>query len=193
MHNRILLIDNFDSFTYNLYHYVKEYTDNCKVIRYDKINIEHLSKFSGIIFSPGPGSPDDYPLLKEIINQYKSVIPIFGICLGLQVIGSYFGCRIKNMHKVYHGKQLKTKILDKKHAIFSDIPEMFYSGRYHSWCIEVPEEVQDIKITATDEENNIIMAIKHSIFPVEGVQFHPESIMTSHGKKMISNWLNSLS
>jgi anthranilate synthase component 2 len=185
---KILILDNYDSFTYNLVHIVKKlgYTD-VDVIRNDKISVEEVAKYDKIILSPGPGIPEEAGILMDLIKTYGDKKPILGVCLGHQAIGQCFGAELYNIQKVIHGKELNTnKVVDD--YIFEGIPDRFNSGRYHSWAVR--NFPQDLEVTAVDD-NGIVMALRHKKYDVRGVQFHPESVMTQWGEKMIENWLKN--
>jgi anthranilate synthase component 2 len=188
---KILIIDNYDSFTYNLVQIVDEnFKGTYTIKRNDEIDLEEVDAYDGIILSPGPGIPDEAGLLKEIIKTYGPTKKIFGVCLGLQAIGEVYGAKLKNLDKVYHGVKTKMRIVNRPDLIFNDIPSEFEAGRYHSWIVDKENLPESIEITCVDE-NNEIMAAKHKEFDVRGVQFHPESILTEHGQQMIINFLNS--
>ena len=185
---KILILDNYDSFTYNLVHIVKKlgYTD-VDVIRNDKIAVADVAKYDKIILSPGPGIPEEAGIMMDLIKTYGDKKSILGVCLGHQALGQSFGAELYNIEKVIHGKELKTiKVVED--YIFEGVPEHFNSGRYHSWAVK--NFPTDLEITATDE-NGIIMALRHKKFDIRGVQFHPESVMTQWGEKMLENWLNN--
>ncbi|GAB4255077.1 MAG: aminodeoxychorismate/anthranilate synthase component II [Vicingaceae bacterium] len=185
----IVMIDNYDSFTYNLVHYVEGILDkDITVIRNDQLNLDDLEVFDKIILSPGPGLPSEAGKLNDIIKKYAEKKPVLGVCLGQQAIGEVFGGKLKNLNKVYHGVATKMKVVDKEEALFKNIPETFLAGRYHSWVIDKNTLPKEFKVTAVDEEGEI-MAISHSTKPIKGVQFHPESILTEHGKKIIENFI----
>ena len=189
---KILIIDNYDSFTYNLVQMVDENFEGSYTIkRNDEITIDEVAEYDGIILSPGPGIPDEAGLLKEVIKTYGPTKKIFGVCLGLQDIGEVYGAKLKNLNKVYHGVKTKMRVVNQPDIIFNDIPQEFEAGRYHSWIVDRDELPDDIEITCIDEKNEI-MAAKHRKYDVRGVQFHPESILTEHGEKMIINFINSL-
>ncbi|HDP74524.1 MAG TPA: aminodeoxychorismate/anthranilate synthase component II [Bacteroidales bacterium] len=185
----ILLLDNYDSFTYNLYHYVDEFGKHTvEVVRSDCIEIEQVSKHDGIILSPGPGLPKDAGLLLPIIREFYKTKRIFGVCLGLQAIAENFGASLLNIETVFHGVATPMRILEPRHYLFDDIDDTFVAGRYHSWVVDPDTVPQYLAVNAVDE-NNQIMAMSHNRFDICGVQFHPESILTLKGKKMIFNWL----
>ena len=188
---KILVIDNYDSFTYNLVHAVQKITGHgIDVYRNDKIPVENVKKYDKIILSPGPGIPDEAGELKTIIREYASSKSIFGVCLGLQAIGEVFGGKLLNLNKVYHGVASKISLRVNNDPLFRDIPAEFDAGRYHSWIVDRDNLPSDLEITATDTDN-VIMALRHVAFDVKGVQFHPESVLTPHGEQIIKNWLTS--
>ncbi|MFH2143412.1 MAG: aminodeoxychorismate/anthranilate synthase component II [Bacteroidota bacterium] len=189
---RIAIVDNNDSFTYNLQHYVNKHVDNVVVLRSNDTAVNDLSIYDGIILSPGPGLPDDFINLRLIIEKFYKTIPILGICLGHQAIGLYFGARLKNLNEVYHGLSLNTQITDRQEIIFKSIPEKFLSGRYHSWVIDKTDLPEVLNITAIDPDLDLIMGIRHINYNIKGMQFHPESIMTENGRQIISNWIESI-
>jgi len=185
---KILVIDNYDSFTYNLVHYLEEL--DCEVIvkRNDQLTLEEVDAFDKIVLSPGPGIPDEAGLLKQIIKKYASTKSIFGVCLGQQAIAEVFGGSLINLEEVYHGIATKIKII-KEDVIFEGMPEEIEVGRYHSWVVN-PELPDVLEVTSVDE-NGQIMSLRHKTYDVRAVQFHPESVLTPQGKKMLENWLNT--
>ncbi|MBI5217883.1 MAG: aminodeoxychorismate/anthranilate synthase component II [Bacteroidia bacterium] len=185
----VLLIDNFDSFTYNLLHIVEKYTDSATVIRYDKLEIHNVEKFDKIIFSPGPDVPSNYKKLFRVLESFQTTKNILGVCLGHQVIAEHYKAKLSNLPQVMHGVAGKIFITDKEEKIFNNIPEIFLSGRYHSWIVDRNFFPQELKITAVDENENI-MSVSHKLFKVKGIQFHPESILTEFGDAIISNWIS---
>lgn len=186
---KVAVIDNYDSFTYNLVHYLEDLNVEVTVFRNDEFELLDLEKFEKILLSPGPGIPDEAGLLKEVIKKYAPTKSILGVCLGLQAIGEIFGGKLSNLEKVYHG--VATKIFIKeKDSIFNNLPNELYVGRYHSWVISNKNLPIDLIITSTDE-NGQIMSLKHSVYDVRGVQFHPESILTVHGKQILKNWIEN--
>lgn len=186
---KVLVIDNYDSFTYNLVHIIRKLGIEPTIARNDKINIAEVATFDKIFLSPGPGLPDEAGILKEIIKTYASTKAIFGICLGQQAIAEVFGGNLLNLDKVYHG--VSSDIFINNHDdIFKNIPSIIKAGRYHSWVVDLASLPQELEITATDELGQI-MAVKHKAYNVVGVQFHPESIMTETGEQMIENFLNN--
>lgn len=189
MTSRILIIDNYDSFTYNLVHYVKELTNlPVDVYRNDKIDLESVNHYDYIILSPGPGLPKDAGLLKSIIKTYGVSKKILGVCLGMQAIAEVYGNTLLNLDKVYHGVSTPIHIEDYSDPIFKNIPSNIYVGRYHSWIVKDTSPLQNLQVTSRDD-NQMIMSLKHKTHQVYGVQFHPESILTEHGKTMIKNFI----
>ena len=186
---KVAVIDNYDSFTYNLVHYLEDLNVEVTVFRNDEFELLDIEKFEKILLSPGPGIPDEAGLLKEVIKKYAPTKSILGVCLGLQAIGEVFGGKLYNLEKVYHG--VSTKIFIKeKDSIFNNLPNELYVGRYHSWVLSNKNIPIDLIITSTDE-NGQIMSLKHSVYDIKGVQFHPESILTVHGKQILKNWIEN--
>lgn len=184
---KIIVIDNYDSFTYNLVHYLEDLNAEVTVYRNDEFELSELEKFDKILLSPGPGIPDEAGLLKQVIQKYASTKSILGICLGLQAIGEVFGGKLINLEKVYHGVATKvTKVSDD--FIFNEIPDEMEVGRYHSWSVSTENFPEVLEITSVDE-NSQVMSLKHKTYDVRGVQYHPESVLTPHGKKILENWL----
>ncbi|WP_154200629.1 aminodeoxychorismate/anthranilate synthase component II [Ancylomarina sp. 16SWW S1-10-2] len=186
----IIIIDNFDSFTYNLAHAVEQFSDQVIVMRNNEINWEAIKTCDKIIFSPGPGLPEDVTVMGKILDQYKTSKPILGVCLGMQYIGIYFGGKIYNIEKIIHGIPKTTHVLDSTECLFQGIPQNFNSGRYHSWALDKSQLPACFTITATDNDE-LIMAIRHTEFDICGVQFHPESIMTDQGSLILENWIKA--
>lgn len=188
---KILVLDNYDSFTYNLVHLVKAlgFTD-VEVHRNDKIDLADIERFDKIILSPGPGVPSEAGLLLDVIREYAGKKPILGVCLGHQAIGEAFGGNLTNLSKVYHGVATKIKLTKPEDSMFKDLPVELEVGRYHSWVIDREGFPEDIEITAEDE-GGFIMALSHKKYDIKGVQFHPESILTPEGSKLMENWLKN--
>ena len=188
---KILIVDNYDSFTYNLVHMVEKITGNFPaVFRNDEISIADVGNYDMIMLSPGPGIPDEAGILKEVIKTYAGIKPIFGVCLGLQAITEVFGGTIVNLEDVFHGVATEMKVTDKNATIFKGVPETFMAARYHSWAATDEGFPEEIQVTARDEDG-LIQAIEHKIFPISAVQFHPESILTDVGEKLVTNFINS--
>lgn len=187
----ILILDNYDSFTYNLVHMVEKITGNSPaVFRNNEINISDIRNYDMIMLSPGPGIPDEAGILKEVIKTYAGVKPIFGICLGLQAITEVFGGKIINLDEVFHGVATEMKVTDPSAVIFKDVSETFLAARYHSWAATDEGFPEEIQVTARDEDG-LIQAIEHKIFPISAVQFHPESILTEVGEQLVTNFINA--
>ena len=186
---KILLIDNYDSFTYNLFHYLEALKCKVDVIRNDKISSKDIirKKYKKIVISPGPGNPNQAGNCLKIVKDLSKKIPILGVCLGHQVIGQVFGAKIINAKKLMHGKT--SKILSKKIGILNNLPNIFEATRYHSLIIDKKSLSKDLKITAETKEG-LIMGVQHKIYNVHGVQFHPESIKTKIGIKILKNFIN---
>ena len=184
---KTVIIDNYDSFTYNLAHLVKELGTEVDVLRNDKFELEELEKYDKIILSPGPGIPEEAGLLLEVIRTYAGRKPILGVCLGEQAIGQAFGGKLTNLSEVFHGIQTNVKIKNKDY-IFSGLPTEIPVGRYHSWVVDTEGFPEELVITAISSEGQI-MALKHREYDVHGIQFHPESVLTPDGKQIVGNWL----
>jgi anthranilate synthase component 2 len=195
---KILVFDNYDSFTYNLVHLVEKIMhQKVEVYRNDQIPLEKVKEYDKIILSPGPGIPEEAGLLLPLIKKYASSKSILGVCLGHQAIGEAFGGKLVNLSTVYHGVatpiKLKTKIpisigTKVKNGLFEGLPDEFEAGRYHSWIISDENFPDELEVTARDE-NNYIMALQHKSYDVQGVQFHPESVLTPLGEAILRNWL----
>ena len=184
---KILVIDNYDSFTYNLVHYLEDLDCEVTVKRNDQLALDEVDAFDKIVLSPGPGIPDEAGLLKEIIRRYASTKSIFGVCLGQQAIAEVFGGSLINLDEVYHG--IATKInITKEDILFDGMPKEIEVGRYHSWVVN--PELPDVLEATSFDENGQIMSLRHKIYDVRAVQFHPESVLTPEGKKILENWLN---
>ena len=187
---KIILIDNYDSFTYNLVHLVKELGVTVDVLKNDSFQLKDLEDYDGILLSPGPGLPKDAGLLTDVIAYYSSRKPILGICLGEQAIGEVFGAKLTNLEQVCHGTQSSIVIL-KHSTIFEGLPPIIKVGRYHSWVVSAPSLPDSLEITAQTVDRQV-MAIEHKIYPVIGIQFHPESILTPYGRTIIGNWIKKI-
>jgi len=188
--NKILIIDNYDSFTYNLVHLVHEIGLTCDVWRNDKFALEEVDAYSHIILSPGPGIPSEAGLLLAVIERYAPTKSIFGVCLGQQAIAEVFGGKLHNLSRPMHGIATPIKITDKDEKLFAGLPESFKVGRYHSWVVDQNGLPETLTVTAIDEKDNSIMALRHQQYDVRGVQFHPESVLTEYGRAILQNWLN---
>ena len=189
---KILVLDNYDSFTYNLVHYIESDSRyEVDVFRNDEITLDEVNKYDTIILSPGPGLPKDAGILEELIRQYAPTKKILGVCLGMQAIGEVFGGTLTNLDKVYHGVATPIEVLDKEDVLYRNLPNKFEVGRYHSWVVDHQNFPQELKITA-QEEHGQIMSLKHQKFNVYGVQYHPESILTEHGRDILFNFLEGV-
>ncbi|RRJ89497.1 anthranilate synthase component II [Flavobacterium macacae] len=187
---KVAVIDNYDSFTYNLVHYLEDLGAKVTVFRNDEFDLQELESFQKILLSPGPGIPDEAGLLKQAIKHFASTKSILGICLGQQAIGEVFGGSLINLEKVYHGVATKVKQEVNDEELFKDIPAEFEVGRYHSWVVSNDGFPEELEITSKDE-NGQIMSLRHKKLDLKGVQFHPESVLTLHGKTILKNWLES--
>lgn len=186
---KVAVIDNYDSFTYNLVHYLEDLGAEVTVFRNDEFDLEDLASFEKILLSPGPGIPDEAGLLKEVIKTYDKTKDIFGVCLGLQAIGEIYGGKLTNLDTVFHGVATKISVTNDDY-IFDNLPQKFEVGRYHSWVVATENLPDSLIITSTDE-NGEIMSLKHEHLNVRGVQFHPESVLTPNGKQILENWLKN--
>ena len=184
---KVVIIDNYDSFTYNLSHLVKELGVEVTVLRNDQFSLDEIEKFNKIILSPGPGIPSEAGLLLDVIHRYAGKKPILGVCLGHQAIGEAFGAKLENLSDVFHGVATLCHITVDD-AIFSGIDRDITIGRYHSWVVSRENFPDCLEITAESLEGQI-MALRHKTMNVRGIQFHPESVLTPEGKKMIQNFL----
>jgi anthranilate synthase component 2 len=184
---KILVIDNYDSFTYNLVHYLEDLDCEVVVKRNDQLSLEEVDAFDKIVLSPGPGIPDEAGLLKEIIAKYAPTKSIFGVCLGQQAIAEVFGGSLINLDEVYHGIATMITVI-KDDILFKGLPNEIEVGRYHSWVVD-PAVPEVLEVTSIDE-NGQIMSMRHKEYDVSSVQFHPESVLTPQGKTILKNWLN---
>ena len=185
MNKKVLVIDNYDSFTYNLVHYMEDLDYEVSVVRNDEFSMDFVEKFDKILISPGPGIPDEAGQTKELIKRFSSTKSIMGVCLGHQAIGEVFGGKLKNLDSVFHGVATDIKIVSED-KVFKNIPKKIKVGRYHSWVVEKLND--NLEVLASDNDGNI-MALRHKDYKVWGVQFHPESILTEYGKDILKNWL----
>jgi anthranilate synthase component 2 len=186
----ILMLDNYDSFTYNIVHYVEALGVEVEVFRNDKITLEEVGNYDTIILSPGPGLPKDAGILKQVIEKYGASKKILGVCLGHQAIAEVYGGSIFNLDNVYHGVASECK-LETEDKLFSDLESTFDVGRYHSWSVTESDLPECFDITARSTDDMSIMGIKHKTHNVRGVQFHPESVLTPNGMKIIRNWVKN--
>jgi anthranilate synthase component 2 len=187
---KVLVIDNYDSFTYNLVHYLEALQCEVVVKRNDKLSLAEVEPFQKILLSPGPGIPEEAGLLKEIIATFSPTKSIFGVCLGHQAIGEVFGGRLINLDEVYHGVATDIQIV-KEDPIYAGIPKNITVGRYHSWVVD--PRLPDTLVATSFDTNGQLMSLRHSQYDVCGVQFHPESVLTPQGKNILKNWIHSKS
>jgi anthranilate synthase component 2 len=186
---KILVFDNYDSFTYNLVHLVEKIMhQKVDVVRNDQIALEKVKEYDKIILSPGPGVPEEAGLLLPLIKEYAPTKSILGVCLGHQAIGEAFGGKLTNLRTVYHGVATPVQITNSKAPLFKGLGDTIEVGRYHSWIIADDGFPEELEVTAR-EEHGFIMALQHKKYDVQGVQFHPESVLTPEGEKILRNWL----
>lgn len=186
---KVFVIDNYDSFTFNLVHYLEELGCEVTVKRNDQFELDELENFPLLLLSPGPGIPDESGLLKAAIERYAPSKKILGVCLGQQAIGEVFGANLINLDKVYHGIATPVKVTQEDNVLFKDLPSRFEVGRYHSWVVETPLP-EALEATSVDDQGQL-MSLRHKTYDVRAVQYHPESVLTPYGKKILENWINS--
>lgn len=184
---KVLVLDNYDSFTYNLVHILRELEVSLDVYRNDKISLQDVDAYDKILLSPGPGLPSEGGIMPQVLETYAERKSILGVCLGHQAIGERFGARLYNLPTVFHGIVTDIDVVDED-PIFDQLPEKFNVCRYHSWVIEDQDLPDDLVVTSRDSHGTI-MSVKHKEHDVRGVQFHPESVMTEHGMQMMKNWI----
>lgn len=184
---KIVIIDNYDSFTYNLSHLLKELGAEVEVVRNDKFELKDLEQYDKIVLSPGPGIPSEAGLLLDVIRTYAGRKPILGVCLGHQAIGEVFGASLENLKEVYHGVQIEGTQLGNDY-IFEGLPERVMMGRYHSWVVAKDSVPECLEVTAMSDDGEI-MAMRHRQYDIHGIQFHPESVLTPEGKTIVGNFL----
>jgi anthranilate synthase component II len=187
---KILVLDNYDSFTYNLVHIIRALGYTMDIVRNDKIRVEEVDNYDKVLLSPGPGIPDEAGIMKSVIKEYGPFKSILGVCLGHQGIGEVFGAKLFNIPKMLHGVTSISEIVDRSEYLFKGVPDKFQATHYHSWAVRADSIPDDLKVTAINEEG-LVMGLSHITYDVKGVQFHPESIMTPEGPKMIKNWLEA--
>lgn len=188
---KIAIIDNYDSFTYNLAHLVRELGAEVDVLRNDQFRLEELEAYDKLLLSPGPGIPQEAGLLPEVIRMYAGRKPMLGVCLGHQAIGEAFGARLENLKEVYHGVQTTVSLLEEEAGgdyIFRGLPCRILAGRYHSWIVSADSIPTCLQVTAMADGQ--VMALRHRVYDIHGIQFHPESVLTPDGKAIVSNWMN---
>lgn len=188
---KIVIIDNYDSFVYNLSHLLKELGAEVTVKRNDQFRLEELEKFDKILLSPGPGVPEEAGLLLDVIRRYAGKKPILGVCLGEQAIGEVYGGKLTNLDEVFHGIQSPVTLTATDY-LFEGLPSTVQVGRYHSWVVDQKDFPDCLEVTAVSavSEEGYIMALRHRTLDVRGVQFHPESVLTPEGKQMLGNWIH---
>lgn len=188
MKTNCVIIDNYDSFTYNLVHLIKELGVDVTVVRNNQFSLEDLNNYDCIVLSPGPGVPSEAGLLLDVIHRYAGVKPILGVCLGHQAIGEAFGAKLKNLSDVFHGVTTETTQIVET-PLFAGLPKNILVGRYHSWVVEKTNFPDCLEIIAESKEG-LIMALRHRTHNIYGIQFHPESVLTPDGKRIMANWLH---
>lgn len=187
-HQKCVIIDNYDSFTYNLAHLLNELGADVDIVKNDAFDIKAIATYNKIVFSPGPGLPQEAGKMLETLSYYTETKSILGVCLGHQAIGVHFGGQLKNLNHVFHGISEKVSLVD-DHYIFDNLPQRFNVARYHSWVVDRTNLPKDLIVTA-ESKDGIIMAMKHAHYDISGIQFHPESILTPMGSRIVENWLN---
>jgi para-aminobenzoate synthetase component 2 len=187
MATKILVVDNYDSFVFNLVQYLQQLGAECTVVRNDAIAAAEASKYDGVLISPGPGTPEKAGISVEMIKYCaQNSIPLFGVCLGHQAIGVAFGATVSRAPELLHGKT--SLVYHQQEGVLADIPSPFTATRYHSLCVEKDSVPETLRITGSTD-SGLVMSIEHTILPIQGVQFHPESVLTEHGHQMLANWL----
>jgi len=187
MATKILVVDNYDSFVFNLVQYLQQLGAECTVVRNDAIAAEEASKYDGVLISPGPGTPEKAGISVEMIKHCaQNSIPLFGVCLGHQAIGVAFGATVSRAPELLHGKT--SLVYHQQEGVLADIPSPFTATRYHSLCVEKDSVPETLRITGSTD-SGLVMSIEHTTLPIQGVQFHPESVLTEHGHHMLANWL----
>ncbi|WP_256003000.1 MULTISPECIES: anthranilate synthase component II [Pedobacter] len=190
MEKKVLVIDNYDSFTYNLVHLVNELGRDVEVWRNDKFELADVEQYDKIILSPGPGIPEEAGLLLDVIKRYAPTKSIFGVCLGQQAIAEAFGGTLFNLGRPMHGIATPITVNDRNELLFKDCPEVINVGRYHSWVVQKEGMPECFTVTSTDSSGEI-MSLRHNIYDLRGVQFHPESVLTEYGREMMKAWLDN--
>ena len=188
MSKKVFVVDNYDSFTYNLVHYLKELGCTLSVKRNDAFEMDAVADYDAVVLSPGPGIPNESGLLKPLIKWYAPTQKILGVCLGQQAIAEVFGGTIINLKKVYHGVATAISVTEDD-LLFKSLPQNLMVGRYHSWVVQTP--LPESLIATSLDETGQVMSLRHKEYDVRAVQFHPESVLTPHGKQMLKNWIHS--
>ena len=187
MATKILVVDNYDSFVFNLVQYLQQLGAECTVVRNDAVTAQEASKFDGVLISPGPGTPEKAGISVEMIKYCaQHSIPLFGVCLGHQAIGVAFGATVSRAPELLHGKT--SLVYHQQEGVLADIPSPFTATRYHSLCVEKDSVPNTLRITGSTD-SGLVMSMEHTTLPIQGVQFHPESVLTEHGHQMLANWL----
>ena len=187
MATKILVVDNYDSFVFNLVQYLQQLGAECTVVRNDAVTAQEASKFDGVLISPGPGTPEKAGISVEMIKYCaQHSIPLFGVCLGHQAIGVAFGGTVSRAPELLHGKT--SLVYHQQEGVLADIPSPFTATRYHSLCVEKDSVPNTLRITGSTD-SGLVMSMEHTTLPIQGVQFHPESVLTEHGHQMLANWL----
>jgi para-aminobenzoate synthetase component 2 len=187
MATKILVVDNYDSFVFNLVQYLQQLGAECTVVRNDAVTAEEASKYDGVLISPGPGTPEKAGISVEMIKYCaQHSIPLFGVCLGHQAIGVAFGATVSRAPELLHGKT--SLVYHQQEGVLADIPSPFTATRYHSLCVEKDSVPNTLHITGSTD-SGLVMSMEHTSLPIQGVQFHPESVLTEHGHQMLANWL----
>ena len=184
---RLLIVDNYDSFTFNLKHMCEPYVSSVDIIRNDIINLKFVDQYDKILISPGPGLPKDAGMCLELIDKYMCHKPLLGVCLGAQAIAVVCGMPLSNLDNVMHGKKSEITILDLEDKLYKNLPRKIMVGRYHSWAIN--NESNGTLISTAKDIENTVMSFRHIKYPVFGIQYHPESILTDYGQDILKNWL----
>ena len=185
---KVLILDNYDSFTYNLVHYCEQFASCVEVIRNDEIEMAQIKEFDKLILSPGPGLPQQAGRLMEVFDHLDGGIPVLGVCLGMQAIAEHFGFPLRNLETVRHGKTSTIEVLDPSECLFANLPQSMEVGHYHSWVVDEGKIGSPLKVTSKNE-NGLVMSIRHESLDISGAQFHPESVLTPHGLRMMENWI----
>lgn len=189
---KILVLDNYDSFVYNLVHIIRAlgHGDQMDIFRNDKITLKDVADYDKILLSPGPGIPEEAGIMMDLIREYAPTKSIMGVCLGHQAIGEVFGAKLVNMDEVLHGIATPNIVKDREELLFEGVEDHFTVARYHSWMIDAETITDELKVTAVDDADRV-MGVRHRKYDVRGLQFHPESVLTEHGVKIMENWLNN--